>query len=141
MHTITVAYVNPPKEGKRNGSIKTVEGAYYDCPPALLGMFAKGGTYNVNTTSREWQGRTFHTIASLEAQPTAPDQAARRFAPDPKPNGNGAYLDAERKKQEQIFVQGILQAYIKAGLVQLNPTQITHAISMLQSVWGESFGE
>ena len=39
---ITVQYVNPPKEGKKWGSVKSAEGHYYYGPPSMTAMYQVG---------------------------------------------------------------------------------------------------
>lgn len=45
--TITVAFVNEPKPGKKFGSIKSEGGIYYSVKPDQLALFKKGGTYEI----------------------------------------------------------------------------------------------
>lgn len=39
---LTVKYVNQPKPGKHNGSVKDEAGQFYLCPPTMLSQFAPG---------------------------------------------------------------------------------------------------
>lgn len=45
--TVTVAFVNDPKPGKKYGSIKSEAGDYYSVKPDQLALFKKGGTYEI----------------------------------------------------------------------------------------------
>lgn len=45
--TVTVAFVNEPKAGKKFGSIKTDAGVYYSVKPSELPLFKPGGTYEI----------------------------------------------------------------------------------------------
>jgi hypothetical protein len=37
--TITIQYSNPPREGKKQGSVKTTEGEYYNIPAMAVKLF------------------------------------------------------------------------------------------------------
>ncbi len=50
--TITPKYVNPPKEGRKTGSVKATDGIYYDVWPESLPQFQPNGVYNVEFTER-----------------------------------------------------------------------------------------
>ncbi len=45
--TVTIAFVNEPKVGKKFGSIKSEDGTYYSVKPEQLALFKKGGTYEI----------------------------------------------------------------------------------------------
>lgn len=62
---VVAQYVNQPQAGKKHGSIKTPEGQYYGVPPAMLGLFKPDGTYKIFYESREFQGKTYHTVKTV----------------------------------------------------------------------------
>jgi hypothetical protein len=135
---IEVAYVNDPKPGGKKGSVKTKDGAYYGVWADKLSLFKPGGTYEVEYDESQFQGKTYRNIKTdkgiktiLEPGTETPDQY--------KSNGTFKYAtnptDAER-----MFVCSILNAYVAAGKVMLNSTEIEHGVKMLRSVWGDTFG-
>ncbi len=45
--TVTIAFVNERKVGKKFGSIKSEDGTYYSVKPDQLALFKKGGVYEI----------------------------------------------------------------------------------------------
>src|SRR5437016_13153417 len=68
--TVTIAYVNQPKEGKKMGSIKTANGQYFNVYPDKLNLFEVGQTYAIEYDSREFQGKMYHNVKSVS--PSSP---------------------------------------------------------------------
>lgn len=64
--TITVQYVNPPKEGKKQGSVKTSDGRFFGVYPELLSAFPSAGTYEIEFKSRDFNGKQYHTVTSAK---------------------------------------------------------------------------
>src|SRR5262249_53368769 len=63
---IKVQYVNPPKEGKKLGSIKSADGQYYSVFEKMLDQFTKGMTCKVEYSSRTGDdGREWRTITKV----------------------------------------------------------------------------
>lgn len=69
---IEVRYVNPPKEGKRNGSIKDAAGQYYSVPPGLLAQFSKGMKCRVEYEPFGDNGRSVKRVIGNSVAPTVP---------------------------------------------------------------------
>ena len=51
---ITAQYVNEPKPGKANGSIKDTSGQYWSCKPEFLAQIQQGQTVGI-----EWNSQTY----------------------------------------------------------------------------------
>ena len=102
---ITVQYVNPPAEGKKQGNIKTDSGDYYGVAPAMLGQFSKGGKYEISYESRDYNGKTYHTVKTVKSL----------GGPAPSSGGGGG---DDAAKQESIFVCGLMNALAGAGLIK-----------------------
>ena len=64
MTTISIKYVNPPKEGKRYGTVKTDDNKLYGYDPAKV--VPRVGQAEVTITSREYNGTTYHSIADYK---------------------------------------------------------------------------
>jgi hypothetical protein len=105
--TVTVAYVNQPAEGKKQGNIKTDSGDYYGVPPAMLGQFSKGGKYEIAYESREYNGKTYHTVKTVKALGGA------------APSSGGGGDDSA--KSENIFVCGAVNALLSG----MTPADVT----------------
>jgi len=129
--TINVQYVNPPKPGKKEGSVKTVNGEYYGVKPAMLSQFAPGGTYTVEYDTRMWNNKEFKTVTTITSAQ----------APAPGSGGGGQYGAKDDTTAERIFVQGILQAFITAGKIEPTGLAVTGAVKTLRAVWAETLGK
>jgi hypothetical protein len=72
--TVTVKYVNPPQEGGRRGSIKTVDNEYYGVWPENMHRFEPGRTYRIDYAENTRGDRTFKNVKRvlLAGSPAAP---------------------------------------------------------------------
>lgn len=62
---VLVKFVNQPQEGKKMGNIKTEDGSTLFFDPKKH-SFEKGKVYEVTTSSREWQGKTYTDITGVQ---------------------------------------------------------------------------
>ena len=53
---ITVQYINAPKPGKKQGSIKSSEGDYFYCAPTMLHLFQVGEVCKIEFTETPKEG-------------------------------------------------------------------------------------
>ena len=90
--TIQVAYVNPPKPGKKQGSVKDAEGNIYGVWPDKLALFEPGNVYTIEYTTRDFNGQQYHDFKKM-----VETQAAPRTS-----NGNG------HDKSEDMFVMSCI---------------------------------
>lgn len=143
--TIKVAYVDPPAEGKKMGSIKTDAGVKYRVWPDKLHNFKPGEVATIDYEENEFMGKPQFTVKAVlpngngtsapAAAPSSPTPAASR------PNGNN-YRETSQRDAERMFVCGAINAGITSG--QLNPTEsvaILDTVTGLREVWRQSFGK
>ena len=64
--TVTVKFVNQPREGKKKGNIKTADGQQYGVWADKLSQFQPGKTYEIEYESEEWQGKTYHNVKKFK---------------------------------------------------------------------------
>ena len=99
---ITCQYINPPKEGKRRGNIKSAEGEYYWTDGTMLKRFSKGEvcTIEYDTAPKDGGGewRTIKRKISTSAAAPAPN-----FRSQTSP-----------KDSQQIFVTALLKEMVSA---------------------------
>jgi len=112
---VTATFVNPPKNpGGKYGSIKATDGRYYSIEWARYGtVFRKGGTYDVEVSTAEQNGKTFYNITGLN---TGPERAA----------GNGAAAAGGAPPPDRFwmpFVSNTVAHAIQNGLIT-EPTHI-----------------
>jgi hypothetical protein len=132
---ITVAYIDPPGEGKKQATIKDSNGTRYGIFPEKMGDYRKGGTYDVEFKSREWQGKNYHTITS--AKPVNGESngsngnESNGHAPVAGSNGNGKPDEAywakrnariERQHAQKVAVEFLKLEVDKAGATKGKPT-------------------
>lgn len=122
--TVTVAYVNDPKPGKRYGSIKTEEGHYYSVQPAQLALFKKGGTYQINYKFDDTgQYRNFVSMAGA-----SPGNKSL-------PNGNG------HTKAEEMFVMGVIGRAIQGSGTVPDEATLTSFVRHAKNAWRKGMAE
>lgn len=73
--TIVAEYVNPPKPGKKQGSVKGNDGHYYGVDPSQLGQFTQGGTYTIEYDTRIFQGKEYRNFRRMDG--VAPQTASK----------------------------------------------------------------
>lgn len=137
--TITVKYVNPPKPGKKRGTIKDESDTFYGVWPDKIALFQQGRTYAIEYTSQEANGQTWHTIVSAVQQAeVAPAAAAAKQATG---GGGQVYRETCAKDAERMFVCSMMNAFIQAGKLDLEGTKMVNATRMMRRVWQHTFGE
>ena len=116
----TIQYVNPPKEGKKWGSIKTSEGDYYSGPMSVIGQAKPGDVRKFN-----WEpfgdGTGKKIVSWLQVAQATPKQINR---PSTSPSDS-----------RQIFITACLKEFIGVGKVDLTVTDLVQALKTL----GESY--
>lgn len=127
---VKVKYVNPPKPGKVNGSIKDITDDMYGVPPNLLATFQQGATYNIEFSERVFNGARYKTV-------TRADLIA---APEPTVENGGKYAPKDQQTAERIFVCGALNAAIQGGHVELSDVTLSNVVNVLRSVWKHTLG-
>lgn len=138
--TVTVQYVNPPKNNPNFGSIKTSTGEYISVPSSRLHEFAPNGVY---TLIVEMNGRfkNFKDFAGqAEAPPTpqnygVPPQPAQGYIPPPR---NTPIMDTEAHKSENMAVMGIIGRCLH-GTGQIPPVaQLEDMMRSIRQAWKAS---
>ncbi|HEY6020489.1 MAG TPA: hypothetical protein VIY48_11470 [Candidatus Paceibacterota bacterium] len=126
--TVTVAYINPPKPGKKMGSIKSQDGAYYGVWPDKLSMFEVGNTYSIVFTE-ENGFKNFKQMASdAQGNPTT-----RVMARAQAPHSGG---DA---KAEEMFVMGFLNRCYQGACGVPPQAELTDGIRTLRAAWKDGW--
>lgn len=117
--TIEVAKAEPPKAGKKQGTIRTTSGEVLGVWPDKLGLLRPGNSYLVEFSEREWNGRTFKTITKVQPQAA---------------NANNSKA-ASGDDREFEFVARVLSASIQACAVTYTREGLTDAVRMLRNVY------
>jgi len=118
------------KDGNRMGYIKTSEDDWFGVPPNLLAQFHQGDVCTVEYKAKPRQGggewRDITRILS-KTSTVPPKVQASRPATNP--------TDSER-----MWSCAILEAFIRAGKVELDVTSLAAANKIVTTVYANSFG-
>ncbi len=60
-----VKYKNPPREGKKQWTVKTAKDEMIGFDAKMQGLMQVGGTYKGFVEEREWQGKTYLTLKTV----------------------------------------------------------------------------
>lgn len=124
--TIEVKYADPPKIGKKQGTIKTPGGDVYGVWPDKLGLLRPGQRYRVEFKEREHGGRTYRTITKVDPVRVNADDAP--LQPDQPTTATNS---------ETAAVVRMVAAAIASQQVEFNPGALNKALRMAQSVLRE----
>ena len=103
--TIKVAYVNEPQAGKKQGTIKTEDGRYFGVYPDKLNQFQVGNTYEIEYSSRQWNGKTLHSVTGVKSSSTSQST-----------NGNGAQAPTSGDDIRWGNAKNVAAQLIRAGI-------------------------
>jgi hypothetical protein len=121
---ISIKYVNPAREGKKFGSIKSVEGETYWVPAGMVSQFQPGTTVDVPTETQKWGANIQNVISgAANATPKRDESGWGRAAP-PKfaapptqqaPAAPAATNTPVNNKDALIFVTGVVGRAMGSG--------------------------
>jgi hypothetical protein len=134
----TVAEIKLPPQGKDKGSIITTDGRRFGCFREKFGSFQLNGTYQAEVTDGQYCNIVSAKLLAAASPPTT--------ASTPQPNGNGygngfhspSPQAAPFRTPEQIFVQGVVEAYISAGRCA-NPAELKDTMVRLRDAFRVTF--
>lgn len=119
------------KDGKRMGYIKTAENDWFNVPPNLLAQFKRGEVCTVEYVAKprdgggEWRDIT-KKISSI--------------APPPEPKHQDSRPPTNPTDSQRMWSCAILEAFIRAGKVDLSITSLAEANKIVTTVYANSFG-
>lgn len=112
---IEVRFVNPPKAGKKQATIKAADGAVYGVWPDKVGLFQPGRRYQIEYQERPFNGRTYRTITKCRAHGHATAAAA--------PSAGGG----------DSLVATVLGAAIQSKAVEFTEEGISRALGIIRA--------
>jgi hypothetical protein len=124
---IEVSEIHPPKVGGKVARIVAADGERYEIWPDKLAGVAAGKRYDVETTSREFNGRTFKSIKTI---------TPLREEPQPPMSAKLPTLDTSPAAGEAEYVGRVLAALIIKG--EINGAQIANTTARLRKIWREA---
>lgn len=135
---ITIRYVNQPKPGKQNGSVKTPEGVMYGVPPGMLNQFQPGGTYSVDYTSRTFNNQQYMTISNVRMVSPPPQQSNGAVGSG---GGTNTYRRTDEVDAERMFVTKLMGDAITGGHVTLMSDDLANTGMMFREVFKRIWGQ
>lgn len=130
---VNVKYVNQPKPGKKEGSIKDDTDEFYGASPAILGMMEPDNRYKIQFDSRVYQGKTFKSIRAVEK---VEESSANGAAGQPHSRVATNPTDAER-----MWTCALVGHFIACGRVTLDLESISEATTLARKVWAMNWGD
>lgn len=132
--TIVAKYINPPKEGAKNATVKDDRNNIWLLDPANMSQLREGEAYNIEYDQfKVKSGDTLRKIERWEIKGAALPAQTNKSSPIPNV--------APIAKDEQIFVQGIVQR-IKGrhGEEDLSVDGDVALVNHWREVWQRTFG-
>lgn len=137
--TITPKYLNEPKPGKKNWSIKDEAGVYYSVAPDMVASMKVGQPVTFDYKVNNFQGKDFNIVERVYG--TNPSQAAPAMLNQPLSsqagqghNSNG-HKNGGDAKSEDIFVCGVVNHAIASQSLPLDAQSLSNAVRNARKAW------
>lgn len=128
--TVKVAFVNQPKPGRKQGSIKTEEGTYIGVWPEQLSKFKPGGTYEIEYETNE---KGYHTMKRLVGGDIVPPTAGQAL------NKTSSFAKGSDTKAVEMVVMGIVgRAHQSTGTLPDEDTLYGQMLAV-RAAWTRAF--
>ncbi len=115
-----VKYKNPPREGKKQWTIKTAKDEMFGFDAKLQGLMQVGCTYKGFVEEREWQGKTYLTLKTVNPV-TQTEVAADKVLAT-------ATANVRDDRGPKSWVCALLVASIKAG--KIDPLVMSEVVQL-----------
>ena len=151
--TVEVKYVNPPKDGKQYGSIKTASNDMWPVKADRIRDFEAGNTYELAWTEANNGFKNIIGVKRIvpQAQPQpgqfeqfdARQPAIRNgAAPAAKPAAAAKeyYRPTAPRDSERMFVCAIAGHWIDTGRVDMTEDAMVDLVRSLRTVYARTFG-
>lgn len=103
--TITVKKLTPPRGPGKSGGAQDSSGSWWDVWPGKV-VLAEGVTYDIEYSTREYNGKNYHTIQKASSKVTPAVVQSNGHAPAPPRAANDSRL---------IFITGIVGRAMGSG--------------------------
>lgn len=99
--TIVPSFIDPPKPGKKNFSVKDKDNVRWSVPPGIAQQMQKGQAIVVDYEVSDFQGRSYNLVKGMAGSMSPPSQPQRPAAP--KMNGSKSVGE-----EASMFAMGLL---------------------------------
>jgi hypothetical protein len=140
---IAVKETHPPAVANRSGTVVTMDGQKLDCWPDKLAAIRVGMSYEIETSSREKNGRTYVSITKATPVNGTASTTNGNGTAHPVANGNGSSHTPAATgslSTEAAFVREVLAALILKGEVPYTKRALFDATQTLRGLYGATFG-
>lgn len=131
--TATVKFVNPPKAGKKRGTIKLQDDSMIGLWPNQMGLFQPGKAYEIEYETSDFNGQQYRNVKSAK-EVSAPGGSAGAA-------GGGNFRPTAPQDAKRMWMCAILVAYIRAGKLDLNRQSLRDVMTMLSEVYADIGGQ
>ena len=130
--TITVAKVEPPAAGRKQGTVHDTKGGRWKVWADKIPLYNIGSTYEVNYKTNNFNGQTFNVIETAKKVGTATPQEATAAA--------ATYNVSDEKRSEQIAVLAIVKEWV-AKIPVGDTAGLVHAIRSAREAWKQAYAK
>ena len=102
---ISPQYIDQPKQGRTNWSVKDAQGNYYSCPPELVGRLAVGVVAEIQTNSKVYNGKTTVFISEIHGAGGNPGHGT----PSPQTTPEQAHAPQIDPRRADIWMQSVMR--------------------------------
>ena len=129
IETVMVQYVNQPKEGKKQGSIKTDDGRYFGVWPEKLCLYTPGEFYEIEYDAQ------YKTVKRIVTGPGASGSASSA----PRANGQAQSHSPSHTKSVEMFVMGVIGRTLQGTGDVPSAAVLTQWVRSLRLAWADGF--
>jgi hypothetical protein len=132
VETITVAIVEHPAAGRKQGTVHDTKGNRWKVWADKIPNYALGSTYEVNYKTNHFNGQTFNVIETAKKIAGATPQEATAAA--------ATYNASDEKRSEQIAVLAIVKEWVPQITVG-DTAGLVHAIRVVREAWKQAYAK
>lgn len=154
---VQIAYVNDPKPGKKQGSIKTTTDDYFGVWPKDLRQFQVGGVYDVEYTEGS-NGFRFvkkvHPVGAAQSQTVRGNFTEVDMKPPMQAGSHIGTRNPAPTKQEywqpkptnptdarRIFACGLINSWAHNGRIDMTLEAVTNAVRIALEAYDQTLAE
>ncbi len=127
--TITVAKVEQPAAGRKQGMVHDTKGGRWKVWADKLANYNVGSTYEVNYKTNTFNGNTFNVIETMALKSTGSPQQVQAAA--------ATHTQSDDKRSEDIAVLAIVKEWV--AKIPVGDTEgLVHALRVARVAWRNS---
>ncbi len=129
MQEITVAKIEPPAQGRKQGTIHDTSGGRWKAWGDKLANYQVGSTYTITYKTNSFNGQSFNVIDNAVLASHGTPQQARQVA--------ATQTNSDDKRSEDIAVLALIKEWV--AKIPVGDTEgLAHALRVCRSAWRNS---